>query len=246
MRLDALPSRIGGAAENMAIDSLLLQRYPSGASAVRFRHYGWRRPAATFGYSQKLAWVRSELQTGGSLDLCRRPTGGGIVDHREDWTYALVIPRGHELEKLPAPASYRTIHACLTEVLVSHGIGAVLHAPAAEPEPKRARSPASKPAPAGVCFRCAEIHDVVHVESGVKIAGAAQKRNRHGLLFQGSIHRPALGGEVDWDRFHEDLVLRLRSALGTMTGAGGWPDFDEAELEALIEHYSSPEWLEFR
>ncbi|MFA5057141.1 MAG: lipoate--protein ligase family protein, partial [Opitutaceae bacterium] len=85
MEFHVLPSRTGGAAENMALDFLLLQRYPP-AEAVRFRHYEWRGPAFTFGFGQKIAWVRGQLPPEMSLDLCRRPTGGGIVDHREDWT----------------------------------------------------------------------------------------------------------------------------------------------------------------
>jgi lipoate-protein ligase A len=44
----------------MATDFLLLKRYPAAAHA-RFRHYGWHRPAFTFGYSQKIAWVRTQL-----------------------------------------------------------------------------------------------------------------------------------------------------------------------------------------
>ena len=35
--LDLLPARTGGAAENMAVDFLLLQRYPRAGTA-RFRH----------------------------------------------------------------------------------------------------------------------------------------------------------------------------------------------------------------
>src|SRR4051812_2047322 len=58
MKLDILPSRTGGAAENMAIDFLLLQRYPA-ESAARFRHYEWRGPAFTFGYAQKVSAVRA-------------------------------------------------------------------------------------------------------------------------------------------------------------------------------------------
>jgi hypothetical protein len=41
MILDVLPERSGGAAENMASDFLMLQRYPRERMA-RYRHYGWR------------------------------------------------------------------------------------------------------------------------------------------------------------------------------------------------------------
>ena len=66
-----------GAAENMALDFLLLQRYPQ--HAARFRHYDWHRPAFTFGYAQKIGVVREQLAALAGperFDLCRRPTGG--------------------------------------------------------------------------------------------------------------------------------------------------------------------------
>src|SRR5690606_39065461 len=106
MILDVLPERHDSAAGNMAADFLLLQRYPAETHA-RFRSYGWHRPAFTFGYSQKIAWVREQVAPFAPVELCRRPTGGGLVDHRQDWTYALVIPRGHALYDARAVESYR-------------------------------------------------------------------------------------------------------------------------------------------
>ncbi len=247
--LDVLPTRLAGAAENMAADFLLLQRYPAAQSAhPRFRHYGWRLPAFTFGYSQKFAFVREQTAaaTAGAgaperVELCRRPTGGGIVDHREDWTYALVIPRGHPLEELRAAQSYRAVHEALAEALQSQGIAARV-----KPcEPGGAACEGEAPGPAGVCFTRAEAFDVVQAGSGVKIAGAAQKRNKHGLLFQGSIWRPAAGA-VDWDRFEADFVGGLARMLGTGARTTGWPEIDDEELGALSEQYSSPEWNEHR
>ena len=105
MTLETLPVRTAGAAENMAADFLLLRRHPRPAVA-RFRHYGWRAPAFTFGYSQRIAFVREQLAAAvaGEVrppELCRRPTGGGVVDHRDDWTYALVIPVSYTHLTLP-------------------------------------------------------------------------------------------------------------------------------------------------
>jgi lipoate-protein ligase A len=222
----------------MACDFLLLQRYPQ-ADRPRFRHYGWHRPAFTFGYSQKIGFVRDTLPPGGPFDLCRRPTGGGLVDHRDDWTFALVIPRGHPLEELRATQSYREVHACLAAALREQGVPAVTKPVNPAPE-------AGSGAPAGICFERAEFHDVVHEASGTKIAGAAQKRNKHGLLFQGSIWRPAAGAVVDWDRFHDDFSTRLAAVLGGTAEPVPWPDLAEEELSGLVEQYSSPEWLEYR
>jgi lipoate-protein ligase A len=252
MNLHLLPTRAGGAAENMATDFLLLQRYPAAAHA-RFRHYGWHRPAFTFGYSQKIAWVRTQLPPDETFDLCRRPTGGGVVDHREDWTYALVIPRGHPLEAARATESYRAVHTALVEALVAQGVPAELKKNSdlvERVDPATAGKPdalETVPGP-GVCFQRPELYDVVQAATGEKIAGAAQKRNKHGLLFQGSIWRPAVGAGVDadWDRFAADFAARLAAALALGAEPTPWPDFNEDEVSGLTERYASPEWLEYR
>lgn len=237
MTLHLLPTRTAGAAENMAIDFLLLQRYPD-ETAARFRHYGWHRPSFTFGYSQKIDFVRGQLPGDQPLDLCRRATGGGIVDHRDDWTYALVIPRGHPLEEIRATTSYREVHETLAAALRKQGVPAVTK-PVAE-------APAGDDLGPGVCFQRAEVFDVVHGSSGEKIAGAAQKRNKRGLLFQGSIWRPAVGGTVDWERFEENFSAGLARALNLPAEPAPWPEFNEEELSGLVEQYSSPEWQEAR
>ena len=235
MRLDLLPERTGGAAENMAVDFLLLQRYPHPENA-RFRHYGWHRPSFTFGYSQKIAWVRGQLAGSEPYELCRRPTGGGVVDHRDDWTYAFVIPRGHALEESRAAESYRVVHEAIAACLRDQGADAVLRRPA----------PDDMPHGPGLCGELAEIHDVVRSRDGVKIAGAAQKRNKHGLLFQGYLSRGAVGAAVDWDRFGEALPAALAAALALEAEAVPWQEFNEGEVEGLTERYGSPEWLEYR
>lgn len=261
MVLEILPTRTAGAAENMAIDFLLLQRYPR-AAAPRFRHYGWRGPAFTFGYAQKIAAVRALLPAEPPFELCRRPTGGGIVDHRHDWTYTLVIPRGHPLEELRASQSYRAVHEALAEALRSQGVPAELK-PSAEAAADLSTEAgateglsAEGPAKAGVCFQRAEVFDVVHGHSGEKIAGAAQKRNKHGLLFQGSIWQPAASWPavgsakecpaVDWDRFEEDFAARLAAQLGATPQAVPWPELNEEEVSGLTEQYASAEWVEYR
>ena len=174
----------------------------------------------------------------------RRATGGGIVDHREDWTYALVIPRGHPLEDRPATHSYREIHEALAEALREQGVHAITK-PCVD-DPADDEKPAG---PAGVCFQRAEIYDVVRARDGAKLAGAAQKRNKHGLLFQGSVWRPAAvsgGVTVDWDKFAEDFIAQLAVALEVEAQATPWPELSDDELSALVDQYSATEWTEHR
>jgi lipoate-protein ligase A len=193
------------------------------------------------------------------FELCRRATGGGIVDHRDDWTYALVIPRGHPLEERPATQSYREIHEALAAALRAQGADAVTKPCADEQAACAADSPVqpgkrgatAAAGPAGVCFQRAEIYDVVSGLDGAKIAGAAQKRNKHGLLFQGSVWRPAAmvaagGAALDWDRFGDDFTAQLATALDVEARPSPWPELDDDEVSALTEQYASPEWREHR
>jgi lipoate-protein ligase A len=233
MDLHLLPIRTAGAAENMAVDFLLLQRYPE-AAAPRFRHYEWRGPAFTFGFSQKIAFVRANLPRGETFDLCRRPTGGGIVDHRNDWTYALVLPRGHPLYDERAPQSYRIVHECLAAALAAGG----------QPAAVKLVCDPCETGP-GICFQRAELYDVINPRTGAKIAGAAQKRNKHGLLFQGSIEKAAVG-PVDWDGFQARFTAALGRALAAEATETPWPDLNEDEVSGLVEQYSTPEWIEYR
>jgi len=236
MPLDLLNTRTDSAAANMAADFLMLQHYPEPTHA-RWRHYGWRRPAVTFGYGQRIAAVREQLVNyDADLELCRRRTGGGIVDHRDDWTYALVIPAKHDLGDAPAPISYAAVHEVIANTLQAQGCPAMLHA---------AEDPLAPKDGAAVCFNRAELADVIHAETGAKLAGAAQKRGKRGLLFQGSLSRAAIG-DIDWDDFESTLIDRLSALLHEPAQATAWPEAWDEALDDLAENYASEAWLERR
>lgn len=240
--LDVLPVRTGNAPENMAVDFLLLQRYPR-ATAARFRHYEWRGPAWTFGFSQKIAFVRTQIPAD-ARDVCRRPTGGGVVDHTDDWTFALVIPRGHALYDARAVQSYRAVHECLATALAALGVPVELKQ---RPDDPAATTDAEEATPAGVCFKRAELFDLVHARSGEKLAGAAQKRNKSGLLLQGSVWKPACAAPgLDWEALHDAFAAELARTLAAAAEQPGWPEFNYDEEQALLDQYSSPEWIEYR
>jgi len=243
MHLHTLPVRTAGAAENMALDFLLLQRYPA-PEVARFRHYEWRTQAFTFGLSQAMDYIRANLPSeasakeglprSASFDLCRRPTGGGLVDHRNDWTYGLVIPRAHALFDAPATQAYRDVHAALAAAMQALG----------QPVALQDKRHPTEEGPT-ICFERAELYDVLNTATGQKIAGAAMKRNKHGLLLQGSIEKSRVGA-VDWDKFQERFEAELAKTLGATLTPTPWPELNESEVEGLIEQYSSPEWMEHR
>jgi len=152
----------------MALDEALMNAAPELPGPV-LRFYGWSEPAATFGYFQKYSEVAGWTPL---RPLIRRPTGGGLVPHDADWTYSVVIPAGHEWYEALATESYRRIHSWVQAAL---------------DRCKVATSLAPGPIPEGVgqCFIGAEQFDLL--AGGRKIAGAAQRRSKTGLLIQGSV-----------------------------------------------------------
>ena len=211
-----LNSGRGEAAFNMALDEALLENVSRLARPV-LRFYGWTEPAATFGYFQKYTEVGRATRL---RPLIRRPTGGGLVPHNADWTYSAVFPPGHEWHALPAEESYRRIHDWVRRAFAGMNVLTEL-APGAE-----------KSLP-GQCFIGHEKFDLLW--RGKKIAGAAQRRNRLGLLIQGSVQPPpaapplkreifetamcAAAGDdmaVDWEALAPDAILSRRAeALAT-------------------------------
>ncbi len=177
------------AAFNMALDEALLEAMPRLRTPV-LRFYGWTEPAATFGYFQKF----SEVERATLLrPLIRRPTGGGIVPHDADWTYSAAFPPGHEWHSLKAEESYRRIHEWIRRAFANLNVETEL-APCCH-KPK-VQSPKSKVVSA--CFAGHEKSDLLW--RGKKIAGAAQRRNKLGLLIQGSVQPPVSIPRDDWER----------------------------------------------
>ena len=166
---------------NMAQDEALLDAAARlGQPVLRF--YGWTEPAATFGYFQKYADVERATRL---RQLIRRPTGGGIVPHDADWTYSLVVPPAHEWHLLKAETSYRRFHEWIQSAFAILKIETEL-------------APAAKKSAPGQCFVGHEKFDLLW--RGKKIAGAAQRRNKLGLLIQGSIQPPPLSlKRTDWE-----------------------------------------------
>lgn len=229
-----LPFRTDSAAANMATDWWMLHHYPA-PDVPRFRHYGWREKAWTFGYSQP--WEVIEASKEKEIDsLIRRPTGGGIVDHRNDWTYTLVVPPSHPFCHLPASESYCHLHKLIAQSLEVGGVPSTLAQPPAKD---------NEPLIAKACFLRAERYDVVSANSGQKLAGAAQKRNRHGLLFQGTIDR---GSDLrfDWVAFEKRFIVALATLLNSPPQDTPWPASLETELAKLTQAFNSPLWNEKR
>lgn len=231
LQLGVYPTGVFQAAYNMAFDFHML-----GESALRgiplFRHYGWEPKAFTFGYTQRLSDVIRRIGPDAGVDLCRRPSGGGIVDHRNDWTYALAIPAVHPLAKRGPMAIYCGVHQALADALGQMGVAAGLWHPA----PGEASGGMS-------CFERPSPGDVV-LSGWLKVAGAAMKRTRDGVLIQGSLDRARVPPfEAEWmaDQFGRELSALLAAADRLSLELP-----EPVSLEPELSRYQSAGWNTLR
>ena len=224
----------------MAYDCALLEQSGQTGACV-FRHYSCLPACYTFGYTQHLDEVRAK--TNSAAPLVRRPTGGGIVHHQNDWTYSLVISHQHPQSQLAARASYEWIHDLLAHTLQEDFQIDTRLLPCAKKKSGEACAPARSPHLTESCAVQPVPFDVMLASD--KIAGAAQKRTKDGLLIQGTIfkqHLPAL----DWQRFEDLFALRIASSL-FLTKENACQEFvNELCLHRHLHHQQSAEWLKKR
>ncbi len=209
---------------NMAIDESLLERIDSLGKVV-LRFYEWNIPSASFGYSQKPAAV---TRTG--LTLVRRPTGVGVVYHDVDLTYTMVVPAGHPICALNRMESYKVIHEPIMKAILDLGKGAHL-APDLGIKHDRATLQ---------CFVSPSPNDVLAADD-TKLAGAAQRRTRKGILHQGSVSLKA--GEHDriLNAIREELRKSFDFEYESFTPDAG---FMAAAEKLAADKYSTTDWNE--
>ena len=160
--------------EAMAVDEWLLE----SASTPVLRVYQWLGNWGSVGYFGSLDEAVTSIP---GVQWVRRWTGGGTVDHRADWTYSVIVPSGNALAELRGADSYRILHATLAVALVDEGIDARL-------------STGNDTTGMALCFQNPVSHDLID-SAGRKLAGAGQRRTRHGLLHQGSVAGKTIGAE---------------------------------------------------
>ena len=203
----------GDGAWNMAVDEMLTQE----VLEPTLRVYRWSEPTVTLGYFEKIEEIRS-LRPG--MPLIRRWTGGGMVDHGEDWTYSLIIPAEHMLAKITRKECYVIIHRTLQQA-----IGATMGLSLDLAEEAEVTGEG--------CFARPVAGDLLL--AGRKIAGAAQRRTRHALLHQGSIQLPAM------DQLLPAILARYLAPKIFSTPLTNAEKF--TSLQLVASRYSLPEWL---
>ncbi|MEM9399506.1 MAG: lipoate--protein ligase family protein [Verrucomicrobiota bacterium] len=204
--------------KNMAIDESLL-RYVNETGQPVLRCYGWADASVSIGYFQKAEEVVPEGRS-----FVRRYTGGGLVDHRADHTYSIIVPQGHPIYAMGTASSYAKIHEAIAQSLHELGVANTLANDCSESE-----SPA--------CFQKPVKFDVVAGTD--KLAGAAQRRNKLGCLHQGSILVP----ELDKEELHKALLRNLLPLLAKAWETSSMSAQERAKADYLTrQRYSTYMW----
>jgi len=199
------------AAMNMAVDEALLEL----VTVPSLRFYTWQRPSLSFGYFGFFGEVGEEAA---HRDTVRRWTGGGTVLHGSDFTYSFILPVDRTRHLPASRIIYSEVHEAIRQAL----------------SPYRRVELALRDAlkSSDDCFANPVRADVLEGET--KIAGAAQRRTRVGLLHQGSIQHIALPDSFaeafarelcphfTWRQFPPELPQRAHDLSAEKYGTAAW------------------------
>lgn len=185
----------------MACDEVLL----ACTEQPVLRVFRWDGPWVSIGYF--VSW-REAAGMGPGWPVCRRWTGGGVVVHAGDFTFALTAPRAEAWARLRPDESYRVLHVAVATALRGTGCEPTLF----DGEMKGAAA----------CFAGPVRYDVV--DGARKVAGGAQRRTKRGLLHQGSIQQAGLDA---------GFGASLADALSCETTTWQPPPGFESEVDTL-------------
>lgn len=156
---------------NMQYDRNLLK---TGKNPV-LHVYLWAEPALTYGYflDLKKHLVLEKLEKQG-VHPAKRPTGGGIVFHEYDYAFSLFFPKGSLWYDLSLSTLYQEVNLLVSRGLERIGVRAALFDRSDAKDSNRFFCMA-KPVSGDLMLE------------GKKILGAAVRKTREGILYQGMI-----------------------------------------------------------
>lgn len=211
------------AAWNMAIDESLLSNYREGDPPI-FRLYEWES-SLSFGRSQNVASsLDIDRLTIDQVPFVRRMSGGGILAHGHDISYAIIIPRS-EVNSLGIKKSYKHLSQFLIEFYSMLGLKPMY---AAQTQIKNKKSE--------ICLTGREEYDIV-VENK-KIGGNAQRYQKNALLQHGSIPLSLEGASFE-ALFKKDRVISQATSLQKLGVTLSAKEIKTLLREAFLKHFQS-------
>lgn len=215
--------------EHMALDECLVH-HPKYATLLRF--YSWKEASAvTYGYAQFYQEVQRSLKESSFVgNFTRRPTGGGVVFHKNDLTFSLIF------QTKDSPSSiYAKLHGFIYEGLQSVGkkLSLMPKVAASEYTPSINHS-------ASACFIRPVENDLLTGDK--KILGGAIRRFENSVLYQGSL-------QLDDARINPIYKTVIINAVRSFLGQDLVPSKIEDALLAnartlATNQYQSNSWIQ--
>jgi lipoate---protein ligase len=170
---------LGSAQQNMDIDKKLLEKVGKDPQPI-VHLYEWEGLCATYGYFAKPAeLLNMEGVKQYSLQLGRRPTGGGVIFHVCDLAFSVIVPATHPRFSLNTLDNYAFINEAVIRA-IKRFTGESLSPSLYDHEQLQQRQMEDN-----FCMAKPTQYDVM--VDGFKVGGAAQRRTKEGFLHQGSI-----------------------------------------------------------
>lgn len=142
--------------------------------------YDFENESATYGYFIKPEkYLNLENVEKQGLSLARRPTGGGITFHLTDFAFSVLLPSTHPHFSLNTLSNYAFINGIVRNVVIQF-LGS-------EKEIQLLASENNESVDEATHFCMAKPTKYDIILNGRKIAGAAQRLTKFGLLHQGTI-----------------------------------------------------------
>ncbi len=251
---------------NMAIDEAIAIAHPEPKSTIRF--YTWKKPAVSIGYFQRIMpvvnWLNNSpslntplypllIEGKGTIDIVRRPTGGGVVLHGTDLTYSVAtgLPRGFAPRNDNSscnliPFFYRQMGQAMVEGLKLLGINAYLFGEKGRQRTlcsliQRGKTSLSTIQDLSMCAQTPVEFDVL-VE-GIKVAGCAARRFQETLLLQGYISIGHIITDVTTQQLIDAMIKGFMTSLNIELVHGKLTDGELALAEELNrKKYGRNEW----
>jgi lipoyl(octanoyl) transferase len=234
-----LPYADSDGAANMATDETLVRSAAEGVASLRF--YSWTTATVSLGYFQPCG-VHLKDASLSLLPWVRRPSGGAMLVHHHELTYALALPCGSSWHS--GESWMLRMHRLIVSALADLGLAGKIALVADTPIKHGAV----------LCFQQHTCGDVLC--AGSKIVGSAQRKYRQALMQHGSVllaqseHAPALAGireltgvSLTNRAVKEAIVKAFGQETDWRVEEGDWKKDEKALIEELkIDRYENAEW----
>lgn len=172
--VDVVDSGVSNAIDSMNIDAEWIKEL-STFEKPRIRFYDWQKKSVTYGhFIDPNRWLSAGAIERSGFDIARRPTGGGLIFHYNDFSYTVAIPSHHPKFSQNVLSNYHLVNSALLEAVSclqgsfclqeqTNNTGNFTH----------------------FCMATATQYDLIY--GGRKLGGSAQRKTADGFVHQGTL-----------------------------------------------------------